>query len=532
MRFIVNNIHASVKQSDFETLERFKKQYVKNSCANVYIHKKSIDARKKDDIKYVFSFLIETSDKGLIKKLKKQKNTAQEQKSEIKAVFGDKSVIHKPVVVGAGPAGLFCAYFLAKYGYNPIILERGEKIEDRAKTVEKFHKSGILNENSNVQFGEGGAGAFSDGKLTTRISDPIAGDIVRILSECSGIGELTYLAKAHIGTDKLYECVINLRKIITDMGGEFRFCDKLKDIKTENGKIASVISEQSGEIPCEILVLATGHSAHDIYKLMYKNNIKMEQKSFSVGVRTEHKRADIDKIRYGDFAEFLPAADYSVFHHLADGHTAYSFCMCPGGTVVASQSDKDTVVVNGMSDFARNKENSNSAICVSVSPQDFGTGIFDGLNFTKKIEQNAFILGGKNYTAPIMKLSDFLKIKEAANIPEPTYALGVKETDFSELFPEFITNGLKEGFFAFDKIMPGFIGCGAVLTACETRTSAPLRITRNESRQSDSVFGLYPCGEGAGYAGGIVSAAADGARTALKIISEYKPTSKQVGNNP
>jgi len=521
MQFIINGIKSDVRETDSESISNIRKKFLKGENAEVFLYKKSIDARKKNDIKYVRSFLVETENKNLIKHLSALENVSSYEEKKLSLKKGKALLKERPVIIGAGPAGLFCAYYLAKYNFSPIIFERGEKIEDREKSVNSFFETASLNTNSNIQFGEGGAGAFSDGKLTTRINDPLCREIIEIFSRCSGILELKYLAHPHVGTDKLKECVKNIRNEIIAMGGEFHFGDKITDFEIKNGKITAVISEKIGKIPCSIAVLATGHSAKDIYTLLYEKNIKMEQKSFSVGVRVEHFREDINKMRYGDFSELLPSAEYQIFHHLSDGHTVYSFCMCPGGTVVPSQSEEETILINGMSEYKRNGKNSNSAICVSVSPKDFGNNIFDGLNFIEKIEKNAFIKGGKNYKAPFMSLSDFLKTPNVSPMPEPTYALGVKETDLSEILPEFVSDGLKNGLYAFEKSIKGFTTKGAVLTAPETRTSSPLRITRNETMQSPDVIGLYPCGEGAGYAGGITSSAVDGAKIAFKIISEY-----------
>lgn len=523
MKFILSNINLDVYYTDDDAVLFVYKKYekfLKNTSAKVTIFKKSVDARKKDDIHFCFSFLIDVNNQNDISKVKKIKNIKpyEEKKLEIIKRYCPK---HRPIVIGAGPAGLFCAYFLAKNSLNPIVIERGDKIEDRDKSVNKFINEKILDEDSNIQFGEGGAGAFSDGKLMTRISDPLCSEIIETLSRHSGIKELLYQAHPHIGTDKLKECVKNLREEIIDLGGEFHFNEKMTDLIIKNGKIEGVKTNKD-TYRTDDLIVASGHSAKDVYKLFYKHQIKMEQKSFSVGVRIEHKREDIDFIQYRDFSKNknLGAAEYSIFHHLNNGHTAYSFCMCPGGTVVAAQSEKETVIVNGMSEFKRDGRNSNSAICISVSPSDFGSELFDGLSFIEEIEKKAFIAGGKNYKAPVMTIGDFLKQKEIKCDVIPTYPLGVKECDFKEIFPTFITDSLFEGFLGFENKMKGFTSCGAILTAAETRTSAPLKVLRNENFESPSVFGLYPCGEGAGMAGGIVSAAVDGAKAALKIISK------------
>ncbi len=520
MKFILNNINLDAYYTDDEALIFVYNKYLKNTNAALSVYKKSVDARKKDDIHFCYSFLIDAKNKQDINKIKKIKNVKPYEKKKLE-IIKNYSPKKNPIVIGAGPAGLFCAYYLAKYGLNPVIFERGDRIEDRKKAVDKFINEKELDEESNIQFGEGGAGAFSDGKLTTRISDPLCSEIVEALSKHSGIDELCYLAHPHIGTDKLKTCVKNLREEIISLGGSFHFNEKMTDMIIKNGRITGIKTNKD-TYETDDLIVACGHSAKDVYKLFYKYNIPMEQKSFSVGVRIEHRREDIDFIQYRDFAgnKNLGAAEYSIFHHLNNGHTSYSFCMCPGGTVVAAQSENETVIVNGMSEFKRDGINSNSAICISVSPEDYGSDIFDGLKFIEEIEKKAFICGGKDYKAPVMTLGDFFKNPEIKCNVTPTYPLGVKECDFKDIFPSFITDGLKEGFFGFENKMNGFVKCGAILTAAETRTSAPIKITRNENYESPSVTGLYPCGEGAGQAGGIVSAAVDGAKTALKIISK------------
>lgn len=518
MQFILNNINLKTEYDDESAIKFVKdKFFQKIHIKEIAIFKKSVDARDKNNIKFCFSFLVDTN-KEDYKKISKIKNLKPYTQKKLDIIRKNNNLT-KPVIIGAGPAGLFCAYYLAKYGYNPIIFERGEKIEDRHKTNDKFIKERILNVNSNVQFGEGGAGAFSDGKLTTRINNPLCKEIIEILSKHSEIPELKYSAHPHIGTDKLLKCVKSLREEIISMGGEFHFNERMTDIIIENNGVKGIVTDKD-TYETKNVILATGHSAKDVYKILYKHNVPMEQKSFSVGVRVEHKREDINKIQYGDFYKNknLGSAEYQIFHHLNNGRTAYSFCMCPGGTVVASQSDEETVVVNGMSVYKRNGDNSNSAICVSVSPNDYGNNIFDGIDFVEKIEKNAYIAGGKNYNAPIMQLSDFCNVPLKETTVIPTYPLGVKEADFKDIFPQFITEGLKEGFLAFESKMKGFIRCNGILTAAETRTSAPVKITRNEHYESPYIKGLFPCGEGAGQAGGIVSAGVDGAKIAISLI--------------
>lgn len=518
MKFFIQNIKLPIHTTDEAAIAYMTKNLPKG---NITIYKKSVDARKKQEISFVYTFLVETAQ--IPQKWKKK--AVPYEKKELSFSFGTKKLTNRPIVVGAGPAGLLCAYMLSKMGYSPLVLERGEPIDERVKTVNSFFMGDKLNENSNIQFGEGGAGAFSDGKLTTRINDPLSNEVIALLARHSDLPHLSYQAKPHIGTDRLQKCVKSLRKEIERLGGEFRFSSRLTDISLINGEIRAVTVNEEEAIPATVVVLATGHSAKDIYELLYKKEIFMSPKSFSVGSRVEHFRDVIDEIQYGKFAGHpnLGAADYSLFHHCGNGHTAYSFCMCPGGVVVPSQSVKDTVLVNGMSYLARDGKNSNSAICVSVSPEDFGHGLFDGLSFIERLEKEAFRLGGKNYQAPFMTSYDLTGVKPGGKYPEPTYSRGVKETDFSELFPPFIMESLKEGLLAFEKKMPGFLTKGAVFTGVESRTSSPIRIERNEHLQSEKAIGLYPCGEGAGYAGGIVSAGVDGIRIAKKIMEEFAP---------
>lgn len=518
MKFLLKDIKFPLSVSDEEAVSYMKKNLPQGE---VTIHKKSVDARKKEEISFVYTFLV--SAKSIPKKF--QKKAMPYNQKKVAYTFGTKKLVGRPVVVGAGPAGLFCAYTLAKNGYAPILLERGEPIEKRLETVNSFFSGGPLNPESNVQFGEGGAGAFSDGKLTTRISDPLSGEVVTLLAQHSDLPHLSYQAKPHIGTDRLVKCVANIRKEIEKSGGEIRFGAKLTDVFLTNQRVTGVEVNGSETVTASVVVLATGHSAKDIYKLLHQKGILLSPKSFSVGSRVEHFRQVIDEIQYGSSAGHpnLGAADYQLFHHCQNGHTAYSFCMCPGGVVVPSQSEEETVLVNGMSDLARDGKNSNSALCVSVSPEDFGAGLFDGLYFIEKLEKTAYQIAGKNYRAPFMTSFDFTGIKPTGAYPEPTYSRGISEVNFSDIFPAFVMDSLQEGLQAFERKMPGFVSRGAIFTGVETRTSSPLRIPRNEAFQSESAEGLYPCGEGAGYAGGIVSAGVDGMKIAIKIMETYSP---------
>lgn len=519
---ILKDIKLSLEYDDEQAIKYVRKKFFKGQLCYIKISKKSIDARKKDNIYFVYSFEIELNDKLNEDKLLKSKNISKADESFAcdDITIGDTPLEHRPIIVGAGPAGLFCAYYLAKYGYNPIIYERGSNIDKRTEEVHQFFTNAKLDMNSNVQFGEGGAGAFCDGKLTTRIGDAISKEVVKILSKHSNIKSLVYMARPHIGTDKLKDTVRNLRNEIIQMGGEFHFNKTVTDIIIKNSKITGIIIDNE-KIDANVVILACGHSAKDTYNFLYKNGVSMVSKPFSIGARIEHFREDINHMQYGKFVNHknLTAAEYQLYHHCSNGHTAYSFCMCPGGVVIPSQSEENTIVVNGMSTFARDNKNSNSAICVSVSQDDFGNNLFDGLNFIEKIEKNAFNVAGKNYKAPLTTTKDLFGIGN--KLPEPTYSLGVLEVDFKDILPPFVISSIKEGLESFDRKMKGFVSNGAILTGVETRTSSPIKILRNNNYESENVSGLYPCGEGAGYAGGIVSAAVDGIKIGKKIIEIY-----------
>ncbi len=427
---------------------------------------------------------------------------------------------HRPVVVGSGPCGLFCAYILAKAGAKPIVLERGAKMDKRISDVALFNKTGILNTRSNIQFGEGGAGTFSDGKLTTRINDPLCLEVLQAFVKFGAPDEILWQAKAHIGTDKLVNTVTAIRDEIIRLGGDVYFDCCLTDIEIKNSKVCGALT-QNGEFKTDTIVLAIGHSARDTFEMLFKKGINMTPKAFSVGVRIEHPQSLINQIQYKDYAKYLGAADYSLSYHTKQGRGVYSFCMCPGGSVVAAASEEGMVVTNGMSLFARNSKNANSALLVSVLPDDFGGETLGGIAFQRELEHRAYLAGGGGYKAPAQKLCDFLNgIKsEAFGSVTPSYLPAVTPSDLNVVLPHFVTSSLKEAIPVFNKKMRGFALPDAVLTGVETRSSSPVRIVRDKSMQSD-ILGLYPAGEGAGYAGGIMSAAVDGIKCALMILEK------------
>jgi uncharacterized FAD-dependent dehydrogenase len=477
------------------------------------IIKESIDARKKNELSCVYSIL--TSVGG---RVKAGKDIQQFEPPKLIPIHTELKKT-RPVVVGAGPCGLFCAYELVERGFSPIIVERGEEVDKRTQSVNTFWNKGLLDPESNVQFGEGGAGTFSDGKLTTRINDPRCNKILETFRAFGAPEEIMYKAKPHIGTDLLKNIIKSIRARLTEQGAEFLFSKRMDELLIKNGSIYGVKLSDGTEIHTEAVVLAIGHSARDTYRKLCEQGIEIHQKPFSVGVRIEHLQEWINEAQYGNVRHFkLGAADYQLFEHLGD-RTAYSFCMCPGGLVIAAASEKNTVVTNGMSYHDRSGVNANSAYVVSVTPNDFGgTHPLAGVEFQRKLEQGCY-QKTNGHGAPVQKLSDFIadNPSKKPGIVKPSYTGEVVYTSLSDVLPSFVVSGIKQSLPAFGRRLKYFSHPDALLTAVETRTSSPVRILRNESFQSVSVKGLYPAGEGAGYAGGIVSAAVDGIRVAEQV---------------
>lgn len=505
--------------------EACKKYQISFSDVEYYnIFKKSIDARNKDDIFYNYTVDVKYTGKGgkEIKKVTKESYQIDiniKRKNEL-----------RPIIVGAGPAGLFCALLLVQHGIKPIIIEQGKKVEDRKKDVEEFLKTGKLNTNSNVQFGEGGAGTFSDGKLTTGVNNPLCRRVLKEFVNFGAPKQIMYVNKPHIGTDNLINIISNMRNYIIEKGGDFLFESKLVDFEIQEGKVVSAkyidVSENGNsgfkELETDSLVLAIGHSARDIFEKVYEKGLNMEKKNFSVGVRIEHKQSMINESQYGTKTKLnLPPAEYKLAYH-GKNRSCYTFCMCPGGTVMASSSDNGEIVTNGMSKFARDGKNANSAVLVNVTPEDFKSeSVLEGIYFQKELEKKAFELGGGNYFAPVQKVGDFLENRKTTEIGEvkPTYKPGVTLSNLQEILPDYIIQTLKEGLLDFDKKIKGFADKDAILTGVETRSSSPVRIIRDEKCESN-IKGIYPCGEGAGYAGGIMTAAMDGIKCAIKILEK------------
>ena len=426
----------------------------------------------------------------------------------------------RPIIIGSGPAGLFAAFILAKAGASPLVLERGKPVEARQRDIEAFQQTGVLNPDSNVQFGEGGAGTFSDGKLNSGIHNPLCRAVLEIFAAHGAPEEILYEAKPHIGTDRLRTTIANLRNQIIALGGEIKFEEKAEALLIEDQKICGVKTNK-GTYSADQVILAIGHSARDTFEMLREAGISMEQKAFSVGARIEHPQSLINEAQYGKYAPFLGAADYKLSYHTAKGRGVYSFCMCPGGVVIGAAGEEGGVVTNGMSNFARDAENANSALLVGILPTDYNQGdVLDGMRFQRAIEQAAFRAGGGNYKAPCQRLGDFMQNRpsSAFGSVRPSYLPGVTLGNLWGLLPDFACESLKEALPIFDRRIKGFSLPDALLTGPETRSSSPIRILRDDTLQSPTARGLYPCGEGAGYAGGIMSSAVDGIRCALKIL--------------
>lgn len=512
----INGCKLRLHQDKSELKEVISKKLKTNKPFQYKIIKESIDARKKEIVFiYAVDVLIENEEKYL----KYEDVSISKTTPFVYPKYT--SFTKRPIIIGLGPSSLYCALLLAQCGARPIIYERGSCVEKRIQDVEHFFKTGELNEKSNVQFGEGGAGTFSDGKLTSRSKDPRGNHVLEEFVRFGADEEILYQTHPHIGTDVLIGILKNMRQEILSLGGEIYFDHTLEDIEIINDEITKIkVNDQW--IECDDLLIGIGHSARDTYRMLIEHQVACEPKNFAVGVRIEHTQEFVDQCQYGEYAKYLPAASYRLTHTTTSGRGVYTFCMCPGGEVIMATSQSGHVVTNGMSYHARKNKNANSAMLVQVKTEDIGNGIFNGMNFQEALEKKAYEMGGSNYYAPIQLAIDFVNHRPTTQLGniKPTYRLGTTTCDLHELFPEFINQALEEGLYAFNKKMKGFLDENAIMSGVESRSTAPIRILRNENCVSVNVNNLYPMGEGAGYAGGIVSAAIDGIKCATEWMKK------------
>jgi len=526
MAIVVPNISLPFTSPPQEAVEQALAQLSLSRAAvkNADIVKKSVDARRAGRIQFVYTVAVELeSGEEETARRSNRPGVRVKECARLAVETGSAPLSHPPVIAGFGPAGMFAGLLLARLGYNPVILERGGDVDRRVKAVERFWSGGPLDPQCNVQFGEGGAGTFSDGKLTTRIGDPRCGYVLEELVKHGAPREVLYQAKPHVGTDKLRGVVRAIREEIRALGGQVLFQTRLEGLLLDKGRLTG-LRTSAGEMPAQVLVAAPGHSARDTFSALLQAGMPMEAKPFSVGVRIEHLQAEIDRALYGEFAghPLLPPGEYQLSHR--EGNRAvYTFCMCPGGVVVPAASARGGVVTNGMSEYARDRANANSALVVSVDSADCGGGPLAGVRFQQRMEEQAFRLGGESFAAPAQTVGRFLAGKwgMAVGRVEPSYALGVRECSLVDLFSGEITGMLRRGLERFDRKLRGFAAPDSLLCGVESRTSSPVRMERGGTLEAPGLGGVYPCGEGAGYAGGIVSAAVDGLRVAQAVCARY-----------
>lgn len=529
----ITNIKIYENLNQDELLEQIVSKYNidKNDILSWHIIKKSIDARRKNDIHFNYSICLEVKSDSKYKRFEKIDYFPKNLSLKLDNYVDTKDCFLPPVIIGAGPAGLFAALSLIENGICPIIIEQGKSVEERKKDVDNFLNGGKLDYFSNVQFGEGGAGTFSDGKLTTGINNSLCQKVLYEFVRFGAPEDIMYIAKPHIGTDKLIGIIKKMRQYIISKGGKFLFSTKAIDFDIKNNRIEAVIikklnkeNNNISEIKTNQLILAIGHSSRDTFYKIFEKGLILEPKNFSVGVRIEHLQHDINIAQYGTLTKLkLPPADYKLAYHLSSGRSCYTFCMCPGGTVIASSSDKNTIVTNGMSNYLRDGLNANAAVLVNVTPDDFkNNSPLAGIDFQKRLEEKAFTLGGSNYHAPIQRFEDFLKNQKTTGLGniKPSYKPGYTFSNLNDILPDFVNSTLKEGILYFDNKIKGFAHPDSILTGVETRSSSPVKILRNDNCVSN-IEGIYPCGEGAGYAGGIMSAAVDGIKCAYNILKNF-----------
>ncbi len=519
-------------ESDLKSAIQKKLKIKADRLLHYEISRRSVDARKRSAIILIYTLDVKLKDEAEIAYRFREDGKVSltpDMRYHFVAKAPDK-LSQRPIVIGTGPCGLFCGLLLAQMGFRPIILERGKAVRERTVDTFAFWRKGRLNVESNVQFGEGGAGTFSDGKLYSRIKDPLnrARKVMLEFVNAGANPEILTVSKPHIGTFRLVEIVEKIRAEIKSLGGEVRFQSRVDSLDLEKGKVTGVRLSSGENLDTRHVVLAVGHSARDTFQMLFERGVAIEAKPFSIGFRIEHPQALIDQRYFGPNAGHaaLGAADYKLVHHCNNGRTVYSFCMCPGGTVVASSSEKGGIVSNGMSQYSRHERNANSAIVVGVTPKDYPEGPLAGIDFQRSLEKAAFQLGGSNYQAPGQRLADFLANRPSKKLGtvQPSYTPGVHLSNLSGSLPAYAIEAIREALPAFEKQIKGFIMDDAMLTGIETRTSSPIRIVRNDDFQSKNTEGLYPAGEGAGYAGGILSAAVDGIKVAEAVALDILKT--------
>ena len=535
----IENAQSLIHQADEIKAALLKRlEILESDLIHFDIFKRGVDARKSHAILYVYSLDVEVkNEEKILAKFRKDAHIKPAPDTSYQYVAMTSSPPEsRPVIVGFGPAGIFAALILAQSGFKPIVLERGKEVRKRTQDTWGLWRKSTLNPESNVQFGEGGAGTFSDGKLYSQIKDPkhYGRKVIQEFVKAGAPEEIMYVSHPHIGTFRLVGMVEEMRKTITELGGEIRFESRVDDIEIQNNEVKAVVLQTGERLATNHLVLAVGHSARDTFEMVYKRGIYIEAKPFSIGFRIEHPQSLIDKARYGksyseDLLTKLGAADYKLVHHAKNGRSVYSFCMCPGGTVVAAASEPNRVVTNGMSQYSRNERNANAGIVVGITPeQDYPDHPLAGMELQRQLESQAFIAGGSNYNAPGQLIGDFLLNQPSTQFGEvtPSYKPGVHLTNLASVLPEFAITAIREAIPEFAKQVKGFDLADGVLTGVETRTSSPIRIKRDDdSLQSINTKGLYPCGEGAGYAGGILSAGVDGIKVAEAVALSISDSS-------
>jgi uncharacterized protein len=517
LKLTLNHPESAIKSAILTRLE-----IPETELITYKIFRRAHDARKRNDIYLIYTVDVETIDEeNILLRFKDDPKISFTPDTTYRFVAqAPTQLTTRPIIIGLGPCGLFVGLILAQMGFRPIILERGKEVRERTKDTFGLWRKRQFNPESNVQFGEGGAGTFSDGKLYTQIKDPnhYGRKVLTEFVKAGAPAEILYVSKPHIGTYRLVTMVEHMRTTIESLGGEIRFQSRVDRLDIENGEVRGVTLTDGTTFSSDHVVFAVGHSARDTFKMLYENGVYIEAKPFSVGFRIEHPQSLIDKCRFGENVgnPILGAADYKLVHHCKNGRSVYSFCMCPGGTVVAATSEAEHVVTNGMSQYSRNERNANSGIVVGITPEDYPGHPLAGIEYQRRLEAHAYILGGKTYAAPGQLVGDFL-----ANVPSttfgkvmPSYLPEVHLCNLDSALPDYAIEAIREAIPAFDKLIPGFAMHDAVLTGIETRTSSPIRIKRNDQLQSINTKGLYPAGEGAGYAGGILSAAVDGIKVA------------------